>query len=319
MIIRIKKRNLLITSTILSILLITSLAYAAVGSVKQGFIVELWITNIAPTIMFDPGESSTLAGTDPTEGETTLVWFVFNVTDDDGQDNINETATRFNLTLGSIGFSQWRYNGTCTNVSKIPSKNRVVFNCSIRMQYFDNNSDEWFLNATGKDKANSFTVNDSETFTYNELSGMSFSAAYINWTSVNLGQNDLATASPLILNNTGNDDFDQINITASHLFAPSPSTEFIGVGNFSVNFTNENAGKGLELNGTPQTILVPGAGHGTNLELLHGHTRAVDDYNDLLMGARGNQSLYFWVNVPSTLTSTGVFNNTWNITVNDLP
>jgi len=279
-------------------------------------IIPSGVANIDPTIMFDPGRSSTLAGTDPTEGGTTLVWFVFNVTDDDGQDDIDEEGTRFNITLGSIGFSQWRYNNTCINVSKIPSKNRVVFNCSVFMRYFDNNSAEWYLNATGKDLSSAKATNDSETFTYNELSGMSISVAYINWTDVNPGQNDQATASPLILNNTGNDDFDQINITASHLFS---GTDYLGVGNFTINSTDQTAGKGMALNDTAQVILDGDSAFGINLTLKHGHTAANFDYNDLLIGARGNQSLYFWVDIPSDLVGTGKFNNTWNITVIDVP
>jgi len=56
-----------------------------------------------------------------------------------------------------------------------------------------------------------------------------------------------------------------------------------------------------------------------NLSLYHGHTSALTSYYDTIISAKGNQSLYFWVDVPSSGISSQKYNNTWNITVINLP
>ena len=114
MILKIKKRNLVIVSSLFLILLMVPIIYAATGVISGSFGVELWIGNIGPIMVFDPGTSSSLTSTDPLAGQSVLVWFVFNVTDSNGADDIDETTTRFNLTLGTPGFSQWRFNSSCT-------------------------------------------------------------------------------------------------------------------------------------------------------------------------------------------------------------
>jgi len=55
-----------------------------------------------------------------------------------------------------------------------------------------------------------------------------------------------------------------------------------------------------------------------NLTLPHGHTSAKTTYGDNAISAKGNQSLYFWVDIPSSGLSSQKYNNTWNISVIDL-
>ena len=318
MIIKIKKRNLVIAGFML--ILLVPIIYAAGNIVQSGsFVVELWISNTNPKITFDNSTSMVfVAGVDPTSTGTTIVWFVFNVTDADGENNINETGANFTITLGTPGFRQNRVNTTCTNFSKIGADNMVRFNCSVYMRYFDNSSSNWVLNATALDINRAQAVNDSVRFNYNELSAMSFVRPYINFTSANIGTANQAAANPLILNNTGNDDFDQINITAAALIGTPDSAYTIPSSVFAVNSTNENAGKGLPLSNNVQTI--PGPTITANLTLLHGHSSAQTDYSDTVISAKGNQSLYFWVDLDGGGQANLVsqeYNNTWNMTVID--
>lgn len=314
MALKLKKRNIIVMLAILSILVVP-LAYSAyTGVVEKTFGVELWISNNAPLAIIDVGR--TMVSADPVEAGSTTVHFVVNVTDINGEDDINETGTFLNLTLGSWEFSQYRSNVTCINISKIGADQKVVFNCSVKMKFFDNNSANWVINITGKDIAGAIATNDTQRFTYNELSAMTFHIAWINFTSMTLGATDQAAQNPLIMNNTGNDDFTQINITAASLIGTSTSSQYIGAGNFTVNFTSAVAGDGMPLGLNAQTIPGPSAETG-NLTLPHGSVQASADYYDELVAARGNQSLWFWVDVPSSGLSSQKYNNTWNITVID--
>ncbi len=316
MIFRIKKRDLVIVVFVL--ILLIPIVYAAGNIViEAGFGVEIWIGNIGPTMMFDNSSSCTLLGTDPTVGGTKLVWFVFNVTDNNGEDDINETHMFFNITLGKAGEGPMRTNATCTNISKDTTKNMVRFNCSVKMWYFDNASSNWNLSATAQDVAKSTVTNHSTMFTYNELSSLNFPVAWINFSSLALGATDQASTA-LILNNTGNDDFDQVNITAAALWGVDTTTESIGADAFYVNCSDKTAGSGMQLSTSAQNI--PNSAQDGNLTLLHGHTLAATNYTgytDTVISTKGNQSLYFWVDVPSSGISQQKYNNTWNITVID--
>ena len=190
----------------------------------------------------------------------------------------------------------------------------MIINCTVEMRYYDNAS-TWTINVSVVDIDGEVGRNDTITFTYNPLSAMSFAVAWINFSSMTLGGSDQAAANPLILNNTGNDDFDQINITAAALIGVDISAQTIAAAQFAVNYTNENvpAGSGLPLSNSPQVI--PGVDSTANLTLMHGHSSA----SDIVISAKGNQSLWFWVDVPSSGLSAQKYNNTWNITVIDLP
>lgn len=310
MIIKLKKREFWIFLAVFLVLLIP-IVYAAASTILKGFGVEVFITNTAPVMALDIGRSFSSA--DPTDGSTTLVWFIFNVTDDNGEDDVDTIGARFNLTLGGIGTSQFRYNSTCSNVSKIGADNRVVFNCSVRMFYFDNSSSVWVINGTANDTSNSRVRNDTNAFTYNVLTAVTFPVGYINFTTLSLNTNNQPTGGArLILNNTGNDDIDQINITGANLFGVTTTSESIGVGQFAVNYTNAVDGSGLALTTGPQVI--PGVSDAANLTLNHGHSQASSDYNDGVIFDAGNQSLYFWVDVPASGLSAQKYNNTWNMT-----
>ena len=116
------------------------------------------------------------------------------------------------------------------------------------------------------------------------------------------------------MNNTGNSDFDQINITAADLVGVDISSQFIGPGNFSVNFTSTDPSNGLGLQLTKGPQVIPGEDNTANLSLVHGHTSAAAPNTD-----KGNQSLYFYVDVPSSGLSAQKYNSTWNITMINLP
>jgi len=195
------------------------------------------------------------------------------------------------------------------------------------MRFYDNASSNWVINVSIQDRDGEIGRNNTLTFTYNTLAAFTLRAKNtgespqsINFSSLNVNDADKPAKTPIQLNNTGNDDFDQINITGSSLLSGSNS---IVIGSFFVNVTNNTAGKGLPLTTGPQVIPsvddIGGSG-GTkpNATLLHGPGISGDTV--LYTGptdTKGNQSLYFFVDIPSG-TATGTYNNTWNITVVDV-
>ncbi len=188
----------------------------------------------------------------------------------------------------------------------------MVINCTVVVPYFANASSVWVVNISIKDINGGTGINDSSRFTVNTLSSISLPYAAVNFSNVILGQQDVPS-SPLILNNTGNDDFDQINITAAALTGTTISTETIDPTNIVANITNSSAGLGVQLS-TSAVSLKEVEGAGGNVSLIHGHTSAFAPNAD-----KGNRTVFFWIDVPSGTLSSQLFNATWNVTVINNP
>jgi hypothetical protein len=200
------------------------------------------------------------------------------------------------------------------------------------MRYYDNNSANWLINISVIDSSSNVGRNDSNgsvlhTFTYNSLASFSITtkdvseSANLNFTTLFLNDQNKEAKAPLLLNNTGNNDFDQINITAARLWGVSTTTEFIEPSQFFVNATsNATAGAGLPLSTSSQVI--PGVDSLANATLLHGPSATGDtlSYPGVAdFSTKGNMTLLFWVDVPGSGLSAQTYNNTWNMTVVDLP
>ena len=263
------------------------------------------------------------------------------MTDEQGVGNINASKAIVNLTLGPRDVAQFRYNisddgtsefGTCGNYTAAGPGGeaaRVVINCTVLMKFYDNASSNWVINVSVKDIDGLTGINDTVTFTYNSLAAFSINSrgvsdgANLNFsTNVFAGSNDVAANAPILLNNTGNNDFDQINITGANLIQIGGAAE-IAIGRFFVNITNNTLGNGMPLTTSAQTIraAITLAGEEiSNATLMHGpssigetpiYPGVADFYS------KGNQTLLFWLDLPLGLPS-GTYNNTWNLTVVDL-
>jgi len=266
---------------------------------------------------------------DPVSGRDAIVLISINVTDADGIGNINATKTIINFTLGARDIAQFRFNlsddgsgefGTCSNGTHV-TEEIVQINCTVSMRYYDNSSANWVINISVEDLDGNVGRNDTLRFTYNQLAAFSITAkdisesANLNFSSLNVNDLNKPGKVPILLNNTGNDDFSQINITGSALLSGSDN---IPISNFNVNITNSSTGQGLELSASPQVI--PGIDSSANATLLHGPGVSGDSVPypaNTDFKTKGNQSLFFWIDVPSG-TAAGTYNNTWNITVVDI-
>ena len=158
MIIRVKKRDLAVTGIslilILSIILALSVPLIYAQTVNTNFAVWLTISNRNPTNV--SLINATGFGIDPVAGSDAAIRIVFNASDPDGAGDINGTLggrVLVNLTLGSPSAAQFRTQTVCTNSSQSTSKHIVVFNCTVNMRYYDNNSAAWVINITVQDSS----------------------------------------------------------------------------------------------------------------------------------------------------------------------
>jgi len=293
---RIKKRDFifLLTSLLVLIPLIIGGLIATptvLGAINRSFfIVELTMTGRTPVVFWvnwtEPGNLR--------EGGLAALWFTFNVSDGDGYSDLDLTKVVINITLGGDGTGQQQaYNNSNCNYTYYNS-NYTFFNCTVLFEYYSNASSSWVVNISVTDDADLSSFNDTLTFTVNELTAMELVDPVVNFSSVSAGSNDVAADAPLLINNTGNYDFVQINITSQNLTGKTDGS-VISAANITVNVTNA---VGIPMNPNV-AVIIPDA------NLTH---RLFEDANS------GNMSMYFYIDVPTGLTAQ-IFNVTtpWEI------
>ncbi|MBI2542171.1 hypothetical protein HYV80_05670, partial [Candidatus Woesearchaeota archaeon] len=306
----------------------TSTATAGGNKRMNDTIITVVASNTAPVIKLNNASGFAV---DPVAGGNSIILISFNVTDEQGVGDINASKAIVNLTLGIRDVAQFRFNisddgtrefGTCYNHTVSTT---VVINCTVIMRYYDNASSNWAINISVQDLSGAVGRNDTFVFTYNSLAAFSINArgvseeANLNFTTAFLNDQNVAAKAPLLLNNTGNNDFDQINITAAVLVGITTPSETISASSFFVNVTNNTAGNGLALSTIPQVI--PGVDDTSNATLLHGPGVSGDivPYSGVAnFKTKGNQSLLSWIDLPSSGLSSQTYNNTWNLTLVDL-
>jgi hypothetical protein len=194
--------------------------------------VNITVGNNPPTIDWVEG----IPNTDPLEDTTKSITFNFTATDADGYSNINISTAESRFQLAG---ETTRSNLSCANWSQ--SGNDVNFTCNISMWYFDKVDTSWIINVTIRDINNAYGENSSTTFQYNPLLAMKMAPTFLNWTEVGLATTDTGSNNdPILINNTGNDEPLNINVTAFNLQGEETTTEYI----YANNFTVENASQG---------------------------------------------------------------------------
>ena len=230
------------------------------------------ITSTAPTVVVNLGQTITGA-----TGTTATVYLYFNASDDNGWGDLNDsTAT---VVINKTGKTS-RTSSSCAVLSH-PNAKTTSYNCSLVLYYYDA-SGTWSINASVSDNSTNYAQNTTITLSVSTIDAVSPVSASISFTGV-VGTNDVASSpTPQRLNNTGNQNYNTVNITGySFLYA----TNVIGVGNVTMN-VSASGGQGQSLlNGTPVTL-----------------TRA-----SLSKGAVSLQNVSFYLDVPDTMPS-GTYN-----------
>lgn len=233
---------------------------------SSSFNVTLVISNSPPNIS---GIDATRTGT-PTDGTTTTVYVLFNATDLNGAGDIDATSAAANLSKNGQAN---RLSSSCQEYAAWTAGNTKGINCSITMWYYDAPG-TWTINVSVEDNANS-EANETlpNGFTYNTLHAMQISLSTLTFSADEPGTDNVtASNNPLIVNNTGNGNYSNMNLTAYGL---NNTDSNIGPGNFSVNLTSAAWGITLE-----REVML-----------------------NQSLNLNGTQNLYFQMNIPAGIST----------------
>jgi hypothetical protein len=256
-------------------------AFYALGAASDSFTVALTVGNVAPVIE----EVQANAAGSPSAGTTTIVQIRFNVSDQNAQSTLNDSAAYVNLTQASVQ----RQSSVCSG-SQINLTHRTYL-CNVTIYFYDAPG-IWNIWAYAQDNSLASDVDNSSSFTMGNTDDITIDAGSISFTG-NPGQNDIqSTPGNVTINNTGNQNYPSVGLTAFDL---ESAVDQIGAGNFSVNISNSPNGQALRNN----TIL-----NVTGATLSRGAT-AVEElfvYLDVPAGAAGSSysSVASWIIDPST-------------------
>ncbi len=229
-------------------------------------------TNQAPTIAW----VETISATNPTDDTTTSITFNFTATDTNGIDDIdNSTAESYFQNTGETT----RSNASC--IPRNASGNSITFTCTIDMWYFDKADTDWMINVSIQDDSAEYVGNSSTVFQYNTLTAMKMSPPTLNWSEINLPDTDTGSSNdPILINNTGNDEPMNINVTALNLRGEEQTSYYIYAANFTVDNVTDGCSGTYMVNATSVNI--------TNATLQRGNHSL--NYNN---ATSGQEQLFF--------------------------
>jgi len=275
--------------TVLFLTLTLSLTYGAPTTVD--FTVNLSLGgNAAPTVTWVQSGLTP----NPTESSTTTIYILFNASDNNGHADLDYTTAQVILTRA--GETQRASVANCVNFNNDSLVKQ--FNCSVNMQYYDDDG-ALTINASVFDFSSATDDDTATTLAYGTLQAVRGAPLGITFGSVTLGSPFQATNDPLVLNNTGNQNFTQINLTAYDLTGIVTTDQYIAASQLYANISLDDFGDQLSNN--------------TMVALTNGTL-----YRDIGgMGSEINRNLYFRINVPAAGLSSQNYtsSSSWQIEV----
>jgi len=268
--------------------------------------------------------NGTMIGTDvdPTISGVTTIQFFVNVSDPDGNADINTSSVNASFIFHDTGFGQTtRTNSSygCISKGSIDSKS-LNFSCRVSMYFFDAPG-TYTIEVYARDGgSNTNQKNITQLFSYDTLQAVAIQPNSISFPSAAPGAFNVTSSNdPTLLNNTGNANFTAIDINSTDLFGFVVSSESIpainfSVGNSSLGATAEECGDAKTRTLYNDTILTA-----QQFKLLDGNftfTRGNHSLNDNHTG----QEQFFWCirQIPEGISSQ-VYNtsagNAWTIRV----
>ena len=287
------RKNIIVTSVaatiaIMTILLSFSMITVVGAPTTVNFTVNLSIGgNAVPVVTWV--ESGLTPN--PVESTTTTVWILFNASDNNGHADLDYSTAQVRLTRAG---ETERASGSCVNYNN--DSLTKLFNCSVNMEYYDEDG-AWTINASVQDFSAAYDDDTGTTLAYGTLQAVRGSPLGISFGTVNLGQNLSAPDNPLVLNNTGNQNFTEINLTAYDLVGQDNPAQYIAASDLYANISLDEIGDQL-INNTMVVLT-----NGTLIRDIGG-----TDYN---------RNLYIWVDVPSSGLSNQNYtsSSSWQIEV----
>ncbi|MGV8171150.1 MAG: BspA family leucine-rich repeat surface protein [Candidatus Woesearchaeota archaeon] len=205
----------------------------------------------------------------PIESSQRIISFNFTVDDIQGNSTINVSSVL--VKINNSGITRQNILDSCIGIPINATAQNIT--CNVSLQYYDP-AGIWNVNISIMDADRNYTQNTSTTFTYNILYALSLNTNALDLGVLNAGDKNIS-ASVLMLNNTGNFNYTQIQLRAYNLINDS---YVLNASNFRINITNSSVGNML-INNTYVNI--------TGAVL----PRSTDS-------STGNQSMYIYVDIP---------------------
>ncbi|MBW2991010.1 hypothetical protein KY348_04875 [Candidatus Woesearchaeota archaeon] len=240
------------------------------GAQTDNFDANVSIQNSAPVI----GWVNDSVTQSPNDGSTSILQIHMNVTDTNGVSDINTSDCFMNITRTG---ETTRTSSVCFSTTN--SSNTQWITCNITISWYDVPG-EWVITAFATDDSGVNDTNNTSNFTMGNADYVDVINASIRFASVTPGQQNAGPRN-IIINNTGNQNYTEINLTGYDLTGVV-SSNVIGVSNFTVNVT-DGSGEGQALVNNTEILV----------------TSASLDRESSPSGA--TEEFYFYLDVPSGL------------------
>ncbi len=204
-------------------------------AVSGGIKLNITYQNSAPVIynVTNPGTQSI------TEAGVTNVTFWFRVNEPNGLSDLVNASSYGELNkTGEVR----RINTSCATSNYI-NATVMEYQCRIVGLWWFDGSGTWSINASIRDSAGNLVINNSAIFTVSPTTAFAIGPNAINWGDIrNSSVNVTPTDDPVLFNNTGNMNINNIQLDSYNLMGEINSSQFISVRNFTVD---------LETGGSP--------------------------------------------------------------------
>lgn len=191
-------------------------------------------SNLPPSIYY----TDSIPAIDPAEGRTVTVLFNVSISDPQGYSDIVLANVSANMT------SESDRAGSCV-AGDVINDTAINYSCSFDMQFYDA-SGSWSVNVYAED-AGSLSDSQWTSFTYNTLTAWNMTPHSISFPETFVGNSNLLASEYTIMQNTGNDDLDVIEMNSTDLVGVNFS-ETIVANNFTMNTAGACGGTGLSSN-----------------------------------------------------------------------
>lgn len=205
---------------------------------------SLPVSNAAPTVDYvDDPPTQTLTEA----GEVNFTIYA-SITDTNGVADITSANVSVSTAAGDTTGSP-RVNASCVDLGDLDA-DTANFSCTI-VHYWADEPGTWTVNVTGIDASSAVGSNTTQTYTINTLDAVNVTQ-HVEWTTpLTAGSDNNAADNHLILNATGNKDYDIFNITGYNFVNES---DIILVGNVTVDEDNGFGSEQTLVNATAVTV-----------------------------------------------------------------
>jgi len=192
--------------------------------------VAVTVGNVAPTIT----NVQAIPNVDLAAGTTTEVTVIFTAEDLNGASDLNSTTASASFSkAGETTRTSTPVTG-CT--PGIPTGNQITYTCTVTMQYYDENANDWIITVSVDDLSSATASNSATTFQVNLLRDITITPTSITFATVIQGGTDEISAVDTTITNNGNfnapTDGD-VSITGEDLTGVTTPTETIPAANFN--------------------------------------------------------------------------------------